>query len=49
MPSAPSIDDLIEALEEPGPLSEKPVVQALLAEREPRPTLTLIRDGRDAR
>lgn len=44
----PSVDQLIEALGEPGPLSEKPAVRALLAERDARPALTLIQGGRDA-
>jgi hypothetical protein len=49
----PSEEDLLEALESPGPLSDHSAVQALRAARErelrkDRPTLTLIRGGRDA-
>lgn len=41
----PSTDELIAALEEDGPLSDKPAVRALLAERDTRPALTLIQGG----
>jgi hypothetical protein len=44
-------DQLIEALESPGPLCDHPAVQALLEERsesDARPNLTLIKGGRDA-
>jgi hypothetical protein len=48
-------EQLIEALESPGPLCDHPAVQALLEERSnlershlTRPNLTLIKGGRDA-
>jgi hypothetical protein len=43
----PSADDLIAALESPGPLQQQPAVRLLLEPVAP-PKLTLVRGGRDA-